>query len=161
MGKFKFRKLYDVKSPMRGTDYSAGIDFYIPEYTKEYADTIQKYVREHRIVVPPLGNVVIPSGLKVSYPKNRALQFINRSSIASRNSLVVGAELCDWDYMHELFFDLHNITDREVYVDFGQKIIQAVIIPVYFYDIVECFDDQKLFGKRRVTRTGGFGSTGK
>ena len=171
--KFKFKKLYEVKSPSRGTKFSAGIDFYIPDYTEDYAKYLKGYIKKvsvkesngkvhryPRICIPPHGKILIPSGLKVSYPKNRALDFLNKSGIASRDSLIVGAELCDWDYMNELFFDIHNISDNEVYIDFGQKIIQGILIPVYYLKLKEVYTEKELFGKRSVTRKGGFGSTG-
>lgn len=169
-GKFKYMKLYDVKSPVRSTRFSAGIDFYIPEYTEQYATAIWDKVKKvrdeildreiYQICIPSHGKILIPSGLKVSYPKNRALDFLNKSGIASKKALLVGAELCDWDYQNELFFDLHNISNEDVYVDFGQKIVQGVLIPVYYYKLKQVDTELELFGKRSVTRTGGFGSTG-
>lgn len=166
-GKFKYLKLYDVKDPARGTKFSAGIDFFIPEYSEDYATILgNKVIRDengnYKIVVPALDKILIPSGLKVSYPKNRALDFINKSGIASKNSLVVGAELCDWDYTYELFFDIHNISNKDVYLDFGQKIIQGILIPVYYLPIKECHTEEELFKGRKgkATRFGGFGSTG-
>lgn len=171
--KFKYKKLYDVKSPIRSTRYSGGIDFYIPDGTEEYirllGDKVLKVMvrdtqgnehEQNKICVPAFGKVLLPSGLKVSYPKNMALDFLNKSGIASRDSLLVGAELCDWDYQQELFFDLHNVSDKDVYLDFGQKIVQGFLLPVYYLKLKEVYDDNKLFGKRPVTRTGGFGSTG-
>jgi len=32
----KFLKVRDVKSPSRANEYDAGIDFYVPEFTKEF-----------------------------------------------------------------------------------------------------------------------------
>lgn len=170
-GKFKYMKLYEVKSPVRSTKFSAGIDFYIPEYTEEYAMLVGDKVRKtpvenasnqfiYQICIPAHSKVLLPSGLKVSYPKNKALDFLNKSGIASKKSLIIGAELCDWDYQNELFFDLHNISNEDVYVDFGQKIVQGVLIPVYYYKLKQVDTELELFGKRSVTRTGGFGSTG-
>lgn len=161
--KFKYEKLYDVKSPTRGTKFSAGIDFYIPECTDQYEELIQKYVyvpSDKKLIIHPYENILIPSGLKISYPKNKAMLFLNKSGIASKKSLIVGAELHDWDYMYEMFFDIHNIGSSSVTLDFGQKIVQGILIPAYYYSLVECKTDRELFGKREKTRTGGFGSTG-
>ena len=42
----KFAKIRDVKSPCRGTKKSAGIDFFVPNYSEDYADKLVNSIRE-------------------------------------------------------------------------------------------------------------------
>lgn len=38
----KFAKIRDVKSPCRGTSKSAGIDFFVPNYSEEFLKVFLK-----------------------------------------------------------------------------------------------------------------------
>ena len=53
----KFAKVRDVKSPVRGTAKSAGIDFFVPNDCQV-------------IKLFPQRDVLIPSGIKAAIPEN-------------------------------------------------------------------------------------------
>lgn len=77
----KFSKTKNVKSPTRGTSQSAGIDFFIPD---DWNDGLSLYMN-------PNSSVLIPSGIKVNVPEGYALIAFNKSGIATKKNLQVGA----------------------------------------------------------------------
>jgi len=76
--KMKVQKLRNVKTPSRGTSASAGIDFYVPE---DFETTTLK----------PGQSVLIPSGIRVQIPRGYALIAFNKSGVAVKQGLSVGA----------------------------------------------------------------------
>ena len=74
----KFLKIKDVKTPTRGTSQSAGIDLYIPN---DYPPTL----------IDSQESVFIPSGLKINVPENHVLIAMNKSGVALKKNLQVGA----------------------------------------------------------------------
>ena len=166
--KIKFLKISDVKSPNRGTEYSCGIDFYIPNETKELAEYLSNQDginiissnTKTLISINPHSKIMIPSGLKLNIPSTKALIFENKSGIASKLQLVRGACLIDSDYKQEVFFNLINDSNKVAYIEFGQKIIQGILINNYFPTMAECENENDLYKGKKTTRLGGFGSTG-
>lgn len=160
----KYSKLRDVKSPSRGTLQSAGIDFYIPnDYNggKPYS-------------LPPGGRVLIPSGIKVSLPTGYALIAFNKSGIASKTGLIVGACVVDEDYQGEIHLNLINTNQKieTIYDGYlvkdsgyiqivpGEKITQFLLIPVNYVNPKETAIED-LYTTTTDRGEGGFGSTGK
>ena len=66
----RFFKVRDVKSPERGTQYSAGIDFFVPN------DFVTR-------TIIPGEDILIPSGIKVGLPPGTMLMGADKSGIAS------------------------------------------------------------------------------
>ena len=62
---------------------------------------------------------------------------MNRSGIASKRSLVVGAHVIDSGYDGEVFINLHNIGTETQVVKAGTKIAQLVMIPVVPFRALE------------------------
>jgi dUTP pyrophosphatase len=87
------------------------------------------------------------------------LQVMNKSGIATKKQLVVGACVVDSGYSGEVFVNLHNIGNKEVYIHPGQKIAQAVLLPVLTPAIEEVPTDQ-VYDDETTRGDGGFGSTG-
>jgi len=140
----KVQKLREVKTPNRGTEVSAGIDFYVPE------DFETK-------VLAPGQSVLIPSGIKVRVPIGHALIAFNKSGVSVKQGLSVGACVVDEDYDGEVHLHMINTSDKDQTISTGQKLVQFVLIPVS-YTNVEAVDELP----QRVTQrgAGGFGSTG-
>jgi dUTP pyrophosphatase len=65
------------------------------------------------------------------------LEIKNRSSIAAKRSLIVGACVVDSGYDGEVFVNLHNIGTETQIVKPGEKIAQAVMVPVVHFRAVE------------------------
>ena len=74
----KFTKTRDVKSPTRANSTDAGIDFFIPN---DYEGTD----------LVPGESAFIPSGVKVNVPEGFALIAFNKSGVAVKKNLHVGA----------------------------------------------------------------------
>lgn len=164
----KFTKIRDVKTPARGTSQSAGIDFFIPERTEQFTkDLLEKSpgVSVHgasSFAIRPHGRVLIPSGIKVLLPENTALVAFNKSGIATKLGLDVGACVVDEDYTGEIHLSLVNTTESIILLDYGQKIIQFLLLPVMFDDVIEVSSEKELYSGIVSERgSGGFGSTGK
>jgi dUTP pyrophosphatase len=140
----KITKTRDVKTPTRGTKTSAGIDFYVPiDYT-----TIQ---------LLPNQSALIPSGIRVEVPRGYAMIAFNKSGVATKQGLQVGACVVDEDYEGEVHLHVTNISNRMTEIAPGQKLVQFVLLPVLYADIEEVDD----IPSRNTERgAGGFGSTG-
>ncbi len=122
--KLRFKKIRDVKSPVRGTRLSSGIDFFIPNdftYT-----TLTKGQ-----------SILIPSGLKVSFPPGYDLVFDNKGGVTVNKSLIVGAKVVDADFQGEVFINVINVGDKTVGLSPGEKITQGIIRKVELCDIEE------------------------
>jgi len=143
----KLSKVRDVKTPTRGTPYSAGLDFYIPE------DYYQKNP------IWPNQSVCIPSGIKANVPAGYALVAFNKSGVALKKCLDVGACVVDEDYQGEIHLHLTNVGKEKVFLAPGEKILQFLLLPVC-YDTVEVVDENNLYDAETVRGDGGFGSTG-
>jgi dUTP pyrophosphatase len=138
-----------IKIPTRGSEYSAGYDFYLP-----YDFTLES------------GQSIILTGIRwdcigeEDTAINRALFLFARSSTAKKYgfALMNKVGVVDMDYYKAdneghimLLVDAKSATS-EYTLNQGDKIAQGVILPYY----VEA--GTELVGKER---TGGFGSTGK
>lgn len=157
----KITKIREVKTPTRGTECSAGLDFYVPAGI--------------RLCMLPGDDVLIPSGIKVEVPHGYALIAHNRSSMATstramkyaglkgnpnstRGCVVVGACVVDEDYQGEIYIHLINVGRCAETIIAGMKVVQLVLTPVS-YEGVEVVDEEELFNQATERGKGGFGST--
>ena len=65
------------------------------------------------------------------------LEVKNRSSVAAKQSLLVGACVVDSGYDGEVFINLHNVGKRPQFIKPGDKIAQLVMVPVVHFRAVE------------------------
>lgn len=159
----KITKIREVKTPTRGTECSAGLDFYVPAGI--------------RLCMLPGDDVLIPSGIKVEVPHGYALIAHNRSSMATstramkyaglkgnpnstRGCVVVGACVVDEDYQGEIYIHLINVGRCAETIIAGMKVVQLVLTPVS-YEGVEVVDEEELFNQASERGKGGFGSTNR
>ena len=96
--------------------------------------------------------------LKTHIPEGYMLEIKNKSGIASKRQLVVGACVVDPGYDGEIYVNLHNIGCETQVIKPGDKIAQAVLVPVVHCGIEEATEDNLNNGSTRGE--GGFGSTG-
>ena len=115
------------------------------------------------IRIEPGCSVVLGTGLKFGIPRGYMLQIMNRSGNAAKKRLVVGACVVDSGYDGEVFVNLHNIGLETQYVEEGDKIAQAVVVPVVPVRFLETKDDN-LYDWSPITISnrgaGSLGSTG-
>ena len=123
---YKIRE--DAKLPHRAHPTDAGMDlFYCPDLTQESV-CIWRPNRSFR--VPPGENCLVPTGLKVDLPPRYMLEIKNKSSIASKRQLIVGACVVDPGYTGEIFVNLINVGERETVVQSGAPLpVQLVVVP--------------------------------
>jgi dUTP pyrophosphatase len=143
----KFSKVRDVKSPSRGTALSAGIDFFVPN------DFIE-------MTVLPNQRTLIPSGIKVSLPDGYALIAFNKSGVASKTGMIVGACVVDEDYQGEIHLNMINTSDIGQLIRPGDKLTQFILVPVNYAEPQEVIMDN-LYREVTERGEGGFGSTGE
>lgn len=148
MDSLKILKIRDVKPPIRAHSNDAGIDFFIPNDFK-------------KTILNPNESILIPSGIKVLIPKGYALIAFNKSSIASKKNLIVGACVIDESYQGEIYINLINIGKEPQVINPGDKIIQFICLPINYVKIEEVTNEFELYNGIVTTRgEGGFGSTG-
>jgi len=115
----------NARTPVRANPSDAGLDiFYCPETPQS-------------VVLRTNENKILPTGLKFGVPHGYMLQVMNRSSVAAKNNLVVGAHCIDSGYEGEIFIDLHNIGLVEKVIKPGEKIAQLVLVPVVPFRVME------------------------
>ena len=139
-----------VKVPTRSNPSDAGLDVYAN-------------VRDP-MVIEPGGSAIVPTGLRFGIPHGYMLQVMNRSSIAAKRSLIVGAHVVDSGYDGEVFINLHNVGTELQQIKFGQKIAQLVMIPVVHFRALEEVDGLISDDRQPITISdrgeGALGSTG-
>lgn len=169
-----FCKIRKVKSPTRAHEFDAGIDFFVPEDLTEeimkskfetsgsFPETV---VNEDGIIkdfkLKPGDSVLIPSGIKMKVPAGYMLQFNNKSGIATKRGLMVGASVVDIGYEGECHINLYNVSRHDAVISAGDKICQGILVKVGFQIPVEAENEEDLYGTERSERgAGGFGSSG-
>ena len=140
----KYTKVKEVKSPNRGTENSAGIDFYIPV---GYSQKIE-----------PNESAMIPSGIKIDIPDGTMLQVCNKSGRAVKG-LIVGACIVDSDYQGEMHLNVWNVSKQTITVSAGEKLVQMILSPILLPELREVIEEN-LFINETERGSGGFGSTG-
>ena len=159
----KVSLIREVKTPTRGTTGSAGIDFYVPNSLKGIGVSgkceIRSFNGNQHIAIAPHGDALIPSGVKVQVPEGWALIAFNKSGVAVKHGLSVGACVIDEDYQGEIHLHLTNRTQSEIIVNAGDKIIQFVLLP-YSKEGITVVPLEELYETTTARGEGGFGSTG-
>ena len=145
----KFAKTRSVKTPARANPGDAGIDFFVP-------DDFPSTTLEHG------DKVLIPAGIKVEVPIGFALIFHNKSGVAVKKNLYVGADTIDHGYSGEVHINLINNGKEPQMIAPGDKIIQGILIPISLVETIEVKEDE-LYADVHVAGSrgaGGFGSSG-
>lgn len=143
----RYKKLSNQAiAPTRGSDYAAGYDLYA---CPTGADVV---------FINPGETVKIGTGIAIELPQGTFGGIYARSGLSVKQGLrpanCVG--VVDSDYRGEIIVALHNDSDEQQCVVYGDRIAQLVIQPFIIAHFVDS-DDLK-----ETTRgAGGFGSTGK
>ena len=137
--------------PVRANPSDAGLDLkYNPE-------------EDHPASIAPGQSMILGTGLKFGVPHGYMIQIMNRSGNAAKKQLMVGACVVDSGYNGEVFVNLHNIGSKPQTINPGDKIAQAVVIPVVPVRFLETKNDN-LYDWSPITISdrgaGSLGSTG-
>ena len=139
--------------PVRANPSDAGLDLkYNPD------------VGSQPVSIEPGQSMILGTGLKFGVPHGYMIQIMNRSGNAAKKKLMVGACVVDSGYNGEVFVNLHNIGSKPQTINPGDKIAQAVVIPVVPARFVETSNDN-LYEWAPITisdrGSGALGSTGR
>lgn len=159
---FKFKKVRKVKSPSRGTLYSAGLDFYIPD---DYNPS--------DLVIGPHKDILIHSGICLDMMcQPIVLLAANKSGVAvshlakskagvegrsSKGACVVGACVVDSDFQGEIMLHIINTSSHYVRFSPGDKISQFICLPLCSVELIET---ESVFETPTERSNGMMGSTG-
>ena len=136
--------------PTRSNPSDAGLDVYFSPKERE------------PVSIHPGESVILSTGLRFGVPHGYMLEVKNRSSVAAKRSLVVGACVVDSGYDGELFVNLHNIGKEVQTVEPHTKIAQVVMVPVIAFRAMET-SNPDLYGWYPITISeradGALGST--
>ena len=138
----------DATAPTRGHPSDAGLDVY--------------YCPPNHIIprwINPGRNALLQTGLKFEIPHGYMLEVKNRSSVASKRGLLVGACVIDSGYDGEVFINLHNVGQDVQTVQPRERIAQAVLIPVVHVNPVE-YEWDDLYSQVKVHSSRGDGALG-
>jgi dUTP pyrophosphatase len=130
----------------------------LPKYETAGACAFDVYARETTVVAPnSLG--FIPSNLIVCVPEGHCLLLCSRSSTPRKKQLHTphGMGIIDQDYCgpkDEMLVQVWNASDAPVTVERGERVAQALIVPIARCEIVEVAADASAASR------GGFGTTG-
>jgi dUTP pyrophosphatase len=160
--------------PQRSTKNAAGYDFCAREdfvlksvwrydfvrlfrlIRNEHPLTGEDFERASKVLKP----LLVPTGIKAYMGEDEVLVLANRSSGPIKRGLILpnGIGIVDADYYNnesnegEIFFQLVNLSPRDVVIKKGERIGQGVFMPYLKAD-----GDQSTGTERQ----GGFGSTGR
>jgi dUTP pyrophosphatase len=106
--------------PLRANPSDAGLDLrWVPATKKETVHTVL-----------PGESVLLPTGCKFAIPHGYMMEIKNKSGVAYKRQLLVGACVVDSGYDGEVFVNLHNIGTEPQHIEPGDKIAQGVVVPV-------------------------------
>ncbi|WP_116087358.1 dUTP diphosphatase [Tropicimonas sp. IMCC34011] len=139
----------DIPLPAYATPGSAG------------ADIRANLAREDRsagLVLPPMGRILVPTGLRAEIPEGYEMQVRPRSGLSTKHGVTLPNTpgTVDSDYRGPILVPLINLGDAPFTVEHGARIAQIVIAPV----VQAVFEVTDTLGETSRGQ-GGFGSTGQ
>lgn len=140
----------DAKVPVRANLSDAGADVF--------------YCGDVPVIIYSGESKLLGTGLKLATPCGYVTEVKNRSGMAAKRSLVVGACIVDSGYEGELMINLHNIGTKSQEINPGDKIAQIIIYKVSLPSFEVLPNDVPLYSKTQTkSKRGdcGFGSTGE
>ena len=124
----EYKKVRDgAKVPVRSNPSDAGLDVFA--------------CLDETFSLAPMQSLIIPTGLKFGIPHGYMLQVLNRSSVAAKRGLVVGAHVIDSGYDGEVFINIHNISNQHQVLRDGVKTAHLVMCPVVSFRPYEIGED--------------------
>jgi len=140
--------------PARANPSDAGLDLrWVPT---EASETVLR--------IAPGASVLAPTGCKFAIPHGYMMEIKNKSGIAHKRQLLVGACVVDSGYEGEVFVNLHNIGTSTQTLEPGDKVAQAVVLPAIPIRFLAS-EDPNIYDWYPITISdrdaGALGSTGK
>ncbi len=144
----------DEFPPVRANPSDAGLDLrWVPEEGSESA-----------LSIAPSESILVPTGCMFAIPHGYMLEIKNKSGIAYKRQLLVGACVVDSGYEGEVFVNLHNVGTEVQFLMPGDKVAQAVVIPIVAARFIAS-ETPDIYEEYPITisnrGSGALGSTGK
>ena len=110
--------------------------------------------------IPPLGRMIVPTGIKLSIPVGYEIQVRSKSGLSLNQGLMVlnSPGTVDQGYTGEIKVIIFNTNSKDYSINNGDKIAQAVLCPVMCGEVVDLINVEKIEDGERSDK--GFGSTG-
>lgn len=105
------------------------------------------------VVVPPHETVKVDLLLSFGIEKGYQIMMFPRSSLLVKKGIMQPVSIIDSDYTGHVHVPLHNLTDKPVYLEKGERVAQIQVMPVY-----NCTSFERLNKERGQE---GFGTTGE
>lgn len=143
----------NVHPPSRANPSDAGLDIHFSPPDNE------------SVTIEAGSRAILPTGLRFGIPHGYMLEVKNRSGMAAKRGLLVGACVIDSGYDGEVFINLHNVGTETQTIESHSKIAQVVMVPVVHFRAMERNGDGDLYGWYPITISdrgdGALGSTGE
>ena len=136
--------------PLRANPSDAGLDLrWVPT---EMSETVLK--------VEPGETILVPTGCTFGIPHGYMLEIKNKSGVAYKKQLLVGACVVDSGYEGEVFVNLHNVGNAPQVLEPGDKVVVPVVHARFVAsESPDIYDWYPITLSHRGT--GALGSTGK
>jgi dUTP pyrophosphatase len=133
-------------------------DWELPQYGTPGSAAVDLRNAGETITIPPLGRVLVPTGLAIALPEGTEAQIRPRSGLALRHGISIINTPCtiDSDYRGEIRIPIINFDHAEQTLAHGERIAQMLIgrvARITWEPVSELPDSAR--------GTGGFGSTGR
>lgn len=138
MSKVQIFKTRTVKTPKRNR-YDAGTDFFVPEFNEKFLDDLLKKNENNSlsmhtdenglnyIEVDPGYQILIPSGIVVHFEDwDTYWDAENKSGVATKKGLLVGAQVVDATYSGEVHINVHNVGHEPQRIYENDKLVQFI-----------------------------------
>jgi len=139
----------DAKLPQRSNPSDAGADVF--------------YAGDSSVVIYAGETKLLGTGIRVATPYGYVTEVKNRSGMAAKRSLIVGACIIDSGYEGELMINLHNVGRVAQEISPGDKIAQLLVYKIDLPSFEELPNDVPLYSQtitKSNRKEGGFGSSG-
>ncbi len=123
----------DVHPPERANPSDAELDLYF----NPTPHGLLPSPNQDSVVIEPGKCAVLSTGYRFGVPHGYMLEIKNRSGVAAKRSLIVGACVVDSGYDGEVFVNLHNVGTVPQVIEPQTKIAQAVMTPVVHFRALE------------------------
>lgn len=138
--------------PPKRKSGDAGFDFFVPaNYSRPF-------------YLSPGEDILINTRVRSKFPKNIALIAFNKSGVATKKKLSVGACVVDSSYQGEIHIHLFNLGKDTIYIQPGDKLVQFVPIKIDCEESINWVGTElsleEFYGEKSERGSGGFGSTG-
>lgn len=148
------------ENPRYADDGSSGFDLraYI---TEDNGGTFNFLTNAYEVSLKPLQRMMIHTGIYFDVPEYTEIQVRPRSGLSIKQGLTVinTPGTIDESYTGECCILVVNLSDKEIIITNGDRIAQAVLMPVYNGKLVTLRQVEEI-NKKTDRGSGGFGHSG-